>query len=344
MATKEHLYQLFNAHTYNLNELLITPEEIIACPICLEQFSSEAIDQEIANDGHVWPSSIRKKSAVSGHMQVILCKNCNSKAGRADNQMQIFDKVKQADKTGGLYGARLVEFLEEGSDKPAQARVNVQVIGENSLHITGRMAKDGKFSDSSPEDQERLEAIFKSKKRVHVNIHPPKNYLPGIVHGGWITSAYLMAFYALGYRYILQPGMQMVRDYILNSFEDKTTELPIPNAENFTVETFVNKYLPNPVISAVFPFGHTAKVYLLVGFLDVAVRLPFLFDASIFLWILKQLQATSIEKLQALEARQSPLEFRIPCTKTRVHDCIFDLLMGKSAIPSGHYNLIVETE
>ncbi len=342
MAKQEHLHRLFDAHTKDFNEILIKPEDIIVCPICLTEFSREAIDQRLVNDGHVWPKDIRKKSKAAGQMQVVLCEKCNIRAGRADNQMQIFDKVKQGDKTGELYGARLIEFLEEGSDKPAQARVTVQLTGDSSIRITGRIDENGRFLDSSPTDQERLQDILGGGKKVNISIHPLKNYKPGIVHGGWITSAYLMAFYALGYRYIMQPDVQVVRDYILNSFENES--LPIPTDENFTIENFVDKSFPNPVISVIFPHSNTAKVYLLVAFLDVAVRLPFRYDPSIFLWILKQLQDNAPEKLKRITEKQHPLEFRIRCTKTVIHDCLFDVLMGKPSTPHGNYSLTVEVE
>jgi hypothetical protein len=341
MAKKGHLYQLFDAHTKDLNELLIEPEEIIVCPICLTEFTREAIDQKLVNDGHVWPKLIRKKSKRAGHIQVILCKKCNERSSQADNQMQIFEKVKEGDKTGELYGTRLIEFLDGGNDKPAQARVNVQVTGDNSIRITGRIDENKRFLDSSPTDQKRLEAIFTGEKKVGVTIHQPKNYKPGIVPGAWITSAYLMAFYSLGYRYIMQPGMQVVRDYIINSFENESAKLPIPNEENFALENFVDKSYPDPLISFVFPPGNTAKVYLLVAFLDVAVRLPFLYNPSVFIPILKYLQDNAKEQLQELTEKEYPLELRIKCTKTEVHDCLFDLLMGKLINPSGAYNLTV---
>lgn len=345
MAKKEHLNQLFNSHTRDLNDILIEHQEVIACPICLRVFPRESIQLRLVNDGHVWPKDIRKKSSKAAQMQVLLCQECNSKASRADKQMQVFEKVEEGDKTGELYGTRLVEFLEEGRDKPAQARVNVQLGEDNSFSITGRMGKNTRFLDSSPDDQKRIEGMFNGQKKIkELTIHPPEDFIPGIVHGGWITSAYLMAFYALGYRYIMQSGMQTVRNFIIDSFNNKSKELPLPSFDNFKIENFVNKYFPHPLISLVFPLRDKAKVYLFVAFLDKAVTLPFRYNKNIPQWVFKQVYDKNPKRFDQLMENQSPLELRILCTKTAVHECIFDLLMGKPPTTGGQYNIVVELE
>ena len=340
MAKLEHLHKLFDAHTKDLNEILVNPEEIIACPICLRVFDRNAVDQKIVNDGHVWPKDIRKLSRNAGHMQVILCKSCNEKASRADKQLQLYEKLRKGEETGELHGVRLVRFLEEGKDKPIELRVNVQ-LASSSLRITGRTNKDNRIMDINPNDRERLEAIFRDGKKADVTIHPLTNYKPGIVPAALITSAYLMAYHALGYRYILQDNIQIVRDYILKSFESELEEVDIPTEENFTLEKYVSEYYPDPKIAFIFPYGATAKVYISVSFLNAAIRLPFVYEPSIFNMMVNFIKDNGAKEFQKIIDTEQPFIFKIPCTKTVIHDCLFDYLLGKSGNPAGKYNLTV---
>lgn len=330
MAKLAHLHQLFDAHTKDLNDLpIVDLEEIFICPICFTEFSRKAIDQKLVNDGHVWPKEIRKKSKKAGHMQVLLCKECNEGSSRADNQMQIYEKVKQGDETGALYGVRLVEFREEGNDKPIQIRVNVRINKDGSHTITGRLGKNMLFKDSTPEDKERFDYIFREKKKVSLTIHPPQDYIPEIVSNAWITSSYLMAFYALGYRYIVRSNTQVVRDYILSSFDKTDKELPVPNEETFSLQKYVGEYYPDPVISFIYPLESGKKVYLLVSFLSYAVRFPILFEPSVMNIIMGALESRLGDDFKKLLETGLPLKFNIPCTKTKVHECMFDYIMGK---------------
>jgi len=333
MAKQVHLHNLFEAHTKDISEILIEPEEIIACPICFEKFPKEAIDLKLVNDGHVWPKDIRKLSENAAHMQVIVCKACNELASRADKQMQVFENVKKGDESGELYGTRLVQLHEADNDKPIQLRVNVQIIDGKTYKITGRLGDNLSFRDSSPEDKERFDAIFKKQKKVKMTIHPPENYNPEIVPAAWITSAYLMAFYALGYRYIMQPGMQMVRDYILDSFEKKPEEIVVPREDNFSLQNYVGEYFPDPRIAFVYPLEPGQRSFLQISFFSYEVRLPVMFQPSAMEFILSGLWNRLGSEFQGVLDEGDPLLFTIPCTKTVIHDCLFDYLLGKGFKP-----------
>lgn len=328
MARKPHLHQLFDAQTKDLNELLFKPEEIIICPICFTVFPREAIEQELVNDGHVWPKDIRKMSKKAGHMQVLLCKECNEGSSPADNQMQIHERLRKEKDTGEL-GFRSVELHEDGNDKPIELNVNVNFLKNGSLTITGRVDKDLKFKDSSPEDKERLERVFKGKKKVHIDIHPPKEFKPELVPSAWITSSYLMAFYALGYRCIVRANTQIVRDYILSSFDKTIKELPVPNDETFSLQEYVGEYYPDPVVSFVYPLESAKKVFLSVSFLSYEVRLPVLYEPSTMNIIMEGLERNLGDEFKKLLNQGLPLKFNIFCTKTKVHECMFDYILGK---------------
>jgi len=328
MAKLEHLHRLFDAHTKDLNDILVKQEEIIACPICLKVFDRSAVEAKVVNDGHVWPKDIRKLSKVAGHMQVVLCKSCNEKASPADKQLQLYEKLRRGDETGELHGVRLVKFLEEGYETPVEVRANVQ-LDSNSLHISGRVDKNGHVADIHPNDRDRLQAIFSGQKKVAVTVNQINNYKPDMVPAACITSAYLMAYYALGYRYILQENVQIVRDYILSSFGTTSESLQIPVDENFALEKYESDYYSDPFMTFVFPYGVKAKVYILVSFLNVAVRLPFVYEPSSLKLIVNFMAENFRKEFQEVVDKEQPFTLGILCTKTIVHDCLFDYLLGK---------------
>jgi len=246
--------------------------------------------------------------------------------------MQILENIRRGDEIGKLYGVRLVEMHEEGSEKPIKLRVNIRNNRDGSYTITGRLGKNKSFRDTSPEDKEHFDNIFKEKKKVSLTIHPPHNYIPQIVANAWITSAYLMAFYALGYRYIIHSNTQVVREYILSSFEKMTEDLPVPSEENFALLKYVGEYYPDPVVSFIYPLKAGKKAYILVSFLSYAVKLPFLFEPSVMRIIMGGLEARLGEDFKKLLEEGLPLQLNITCTKTTVHECMFDSIMGKTKI------------
>lgn len=327
MAKLTHRHQLFDAHTKDLNEMLREPKEIIFCPICQYGFDRRDVDTGIVNTGHVWPDNIGQESKKIRHIQVLLCESCNTKSKKAENQMQDYDTLRRAEASGKL-GVRKVKFLDEETGKTIEFRANVEQNSQ-SLKLSGRVDRDENFLDSDPKNQVRLKAIFMGGKKVNITIEPTKKYDLGKVPAAWITSAYLMAYHALGYRYIFQRDVQTVRDFILNSFENDSKEIDPPKDENFAVERYEDSYYPDPLVQLIFPPGTTAKVYILVSFLDTAVRLPFLYEPAYYAKLLGHIRLLFGEELRKLESDNRPFVLPVNCTKTKAHDCIFDYLLGK---------------
>jgi hypothetical protein len=333
VAKQEHLHQLFDAHTKDLNEMLTEPQEIIVCPICLGKFRREAISQRKVNDGHVWPKDIRKLSKKAAHMQVLLCRSCNSRAGRGDKQMQFYEKVLAGDEAGDLHGARLVELRQQDGDISAELRVNVKMLDNGSMTITGRLDENRNFKDSSPKDQENFDIIFKAEKKVDFNVSPPRGFQPERVPGALITSAYLTAFYALGYRYILQPGMQKVRDYILLSFDKTVNDLGIPGDENFLLRRYAKAYFSDPAISIMYPLVNGKKSFVQIQFLAYEIRLPFRYMASVMNSVVESAKNYFGPYFDAMLSAGEELQLQVHCHKGIDHTCSYDYLTGKSLKP-----------
>jgi hypothetical protein len=332
MATPQFLNQLFDAHTSDLNEMLIQPKEIFGCPICLRTFTRDAIAKKTVNDGHVWPKSIRKGSQRAANMHVLLCEDCNSQASPGDSQMQLHEKIRRGEVAGELHGARRVQLIPSDHSKPIEMPAGMITVNDDgSFTITGRVDKDGKWIDANPEDQQRFLSAVANKERLGLAIHPPKGFRPEKVPGGWITAAYLMAYYALGYRYILNPLLQPVRKYILRSFEKSPTEMVVPDEETFGLSEFLDKYYEDPLLAFVYPFDDVKEVYLQVCYLKYAIRLPISYAPTVMNVVMTYAYAQAGPWIEELRRTGEPLVFEVPCTKTAVHSCWFDYLMGKPA-------------
>ena len=288
MTTEQFLNQLFDAHTKDLNEFHPGMGEVVVCPICLNIIPREAISKKQLTDGHVWPKGIRKVSKLANSMHVLLCNECNHTAGsRGDKQMQVFELFKKGEETGDLYGRRKVQIIKNPGEKPID--MNVQVtrhLDDNSVTITGRIDKDLNWLEGSPEDQARFREVYEKHEQVTVIVNPYPELKSKFVPAGWITSVYLMAFYYLGYRYILHSSLDPVRDYILKSFEpDAEKNMVLPNDVDFSIRENESEYFPDPVLFFVCPLENNQKVYLQVNFLKYEIRLPFRYSRLVFEWI-----------------------------------------------------------
>lgn len=133
-----------------------------------------------------------------------------------------------------------------------------------------------------------------------------------------------MAFYALGYRYVFQKSTEVVRNYIINSFDSESD--PVLTGADFALENYENNYYEDPLLHFVVP--HEGKAYLLVSFLKVGIRLPFAYRESMFDLLKKYMQEKWPDRYQKVMEHQEPFLFQIFCTKTHIHSCFYDELMA----------------
>lgn len=333
MAKEEFLNSLFDAYTKDLNDVYPNQGDVVVCPICLLVFPRDVIKEKILTDGHVWPQYFRKKSLKAKNMRVLLCDDCNHKAGsRSDKQMQLNEQVRDGEESGEWFGSRRVQLIRKPGERPVD--LNVKISGDKkNFRITGRINKNKQWIDGSPEDQMRFHEIIEKGEHVSVLIHPPKNLDLDIVPAGWITSAYLMAFYALGYRYILDSSLNIVREYINASIRGSDSEKKhLPRDENFTIREYRSAFYTNPEINFIIPWAEKKLVYLQINFFRYEIRLPFRYVSSVLDALFRE-QKQKISQIlsQFLKEEDKFLIIPINCMKIEPHECFFDLLLGKSA-------------
>jgi len=90
-----------------------------------------------------------------------------------------------------------------------------------------------------------------------------------------LTSAYLLAFYSFGYRYIFHTYLDPVREYILSSFEGNVdNRLDFEEVKTVAVRICGEHLNEEPEIDF-FPARGQSPHHLEISFLDYHIRLPY---------------------------------------------------------------------
>lgn len=328
---EEFLETLFHAHSFDLASVDPRYSDHFVCPICFTVFSHEEIHSRALSDGHVWPEGLREKSGTEKirHQHVLLCTECNNHAGTmGDKQMQLREAAKDAEKRGELFGGRTVEVIRGPAEKPI--RLQAQLKLEQNEAIQGKIIfpldRNGEWARNNPKERERFEALGKNNSfsMIVYPLHEMKLHLAEV---GWITSAYLLAFFTFGYRYILNGDLDRVREYILRSFTD-TPDRP-PKFDDFGIQECGTHYFQEPVIGLVVPLDGKTGVHLEISLFDYHVRLPFHHYVPQALWILIQRNEEISKEIPRLLGEGARLYAPIECTKMDGHECLWDYVLGK---------------
>ena len=119
--------------------------------------------------------------------------------------MQLREKIKEGHQLGEPYGEVPVEILRGLREPPIklQAQISFQPEQPNKGQLTfAQEVKSGQWVRNNPKEQARFLSIV-YQETFTILVHPHPELKAGLARVGWLTSAYLLAFYAFGYRYIL---------------------------------------------------------------------------------------------------------------------------------------------
>ncbi len=331
MAIKEFLKGLFDAHSFDLSSVTLREDATFICPICFSEHSKDAIDNNILDDGHVWPKYIREKSKGEAalHQRVLFCKDCNSNAGsHGDKQMQLREKIKDGEKSGQFYDERRIQIITTPDEDPIKLRAKFCMQEKEIIEgeITFEVAKrTGRWIRNNPMEQERFKAATQNERVSSLLVEPSHELRSELSPVGWVTSAYLLAFYTFGYRYVLHKGLDTVRNYIMKSFDDNENKsLETPTLPNFGLTEYKKHYFENPEIAVVIPMDGITPVHLRVSFLDYHVRLPFHFVPHLL-----QAQIPNIHSVAKQLPNEAELYIPVLCNKLNGHDCKWDYILEK---------------
>jgi len=246
--------------------------------------------------------------------------------------MQLREQIKDAEKDGTIYGERRVQIIPSSGETPiVLSTTGILNIGDT---ITGQITFEldkstGKWKRNNPEAQERFLSLETGESFALI-IPPHHELKPNLSEVGWITSAYLFAFYTFGYRYIFHPSLDIVREYILKSFDDlESASLEVPKLDNFGLTECKEHNLENPEIGIIIPTDRKTPIHIQVSFLDYHIRLPFHFVPHILQAMILSVPGVA-DKFPEILGTETYLYSPITCNKSDMHVCKWDYVLGKS--------------
>jgi HNH endonuclease len=189
-------------------------EDWYLCPLCLDVLLTvEEFDTEQLSVEDVPPK------ALGGKELLLTCRRCNNDAGHR------FDAEARKQQ-------RLRQLFSGQSQQSETARFTVgDITTKVEMHVAGQagMLLMGVPSINNPANLERMEEHMRllSETRstdFRFTVTPELRHHPDRARVSWIRTAYLAAFALFGWKYILQPALQPIREQLMNP---STITLPL---------------------------------------------------------------------------------------------------------------------
>lgn len=200
-AARARRERWFDAGAAALRSVVALPEEapaeaVYACPLCLVLATRDGVRTGLLTEEHVPPRY------AGGRGLVLTCAACNHAAGSGmDSHAERYDAV--------------VAVLAGGPGRPVRATVTVGGVaqnvslgrGDDGFRILG--IERANAPTVAAEIGARLEA---SPTELTVSFR--ERFEPRRASLSWLRAAYLAAFAAFGYRYVLSPPLALVRQQL----------------------------------------------------------------------------------------------------------------------------------
>lgn len=183
-------------------------KDLYACPLCRSVFPKGALDTGSLTLEHVPPDSI------DGRGIVLTCHQCNSKAGHTIeaqlHRRRELIKFVQALTGEGNYSGRIqltMSETETNVDAEIEDRQLRMVVPDE---INDPEHREGQF--------EKLDQMVENDTwdGYKFNVSPAIRYNPRVADLSYLKSGYLAAFASLGYLYVMQKSLEVVREQISN--------------------------------------------------------------------------------------------------------------------------------
>jgi hypothetical protein len=176
-----------------------------ACPCCLTAYTCDAVADRILTEEHVPPRSL------GGRGLLLTCKDCNNNSGtHFDGHAQ--RRADADDFVRGRATSRVLPVTVHADGIPLRGTAQWT---ENGIQIIG----------VPRQNDPRVQAAQRRALDAYAESGDPKPSISFTVHTrfndararySWIRSAYLAAFAALGWSYILRPVMKPISDQLRN--------------------------------------------------------------------------------------------------------------------------------
>lgn len=214
---------------HGLTHLLPADVDVYSCPLCLSRpYVIESIDTGELTREHVPPH------ALGGRWLALTCRSCNNDAGsffdaEAEKQerMRSFLAGRHEGPMRGTYTVNGVShrgdihLLPVLGDGPAPITIvgadakegdpvlMTAVDGGTSLYLQG-IARINNPPDAERFDNALSDAV--NNQRFDLSFEPRIRFSSDRAMVSWVRSAYLAAFAALGWSYILQESLVQIRE------------------------------------------------------------------------------------------------------------------------------------
>jgi hypothetical protein len=279
---EQHKRRLFASHLQNLQSVCPKASGVFVCPICFDIFTKEDLLNGLVDTGHVWNRKFVRKytsGKKARHQQVLLCQRCNSRSGgRGENILIEFEDFRRTQKAGRFYKPRTRVFPPTSLNKPADlgsTRVEVRGTSKEAALCFPVNERTG-LPLYNPKEQQKFDQYTAQGPCTVLSeeTYPfREKWLPA--QAVLLTSAYLLAFYSFGYRYIFHTHLDPVREYILSSFEgDLDDRLSFDEAKSMSVSVCSQCFNTEPEIDFLLSDGKSPHC-LEISLLDYHTRLPY---------------------------------------------------------------------
>jgi len=173
------------------------------CPLCTRGFAPECLKLDVLTLEHAPPKNL------GGSQIALTCKDCNNMAGaEVDHNMVKFETIFDF-AHGTMKRAVPIQFEHGGIAVNAELLAAAEEVsvyglpGNNPPHT---------IRDSEAELDRVVRESDWTDYKIRINFTQRFDHRAALV--GWLRSAYLVAFAAFGYSYIIRPSMVVVRQQI----------------------------------------------------------------------------------------------------------------------------------
>lgn len=320
---------LFNRHTLDLSQVFRKPVDVFGCPICFMGFQSSDLEGNLLTIGHVWPDGLIKylsqklnqARSIHANKKVLLCYDCNHGSGSEnDGSLTEFSRFRDIRATGEYYRPQVSILFEPNRKAYNAGSIRVKQTGNNSGTIRFPRNPRNGMPLYPPDLRQRME----EKGECFTIILEEKFDIPGEwdrAKVSLLTSAYLMAFYAFGYRYILHSQLNEVRSIIKESFEGAgNTKISENSDDAISVYPCSVHSTINPELEFVMSTAKRPNI-LRVSFLDYHINLPFALSPTFTPFKNKIFGETEVEHIESV----------IGVSNHELHggECIVDFLLDR---------------
>ena len=177
--------------------------QFYVCPLCLQAFSTDALVARFLTREHAPPQSL------GGRRLALTCKPCNDEGGHSLD----IDMRGEANLYDFATG-QMPEIKAELGTSSGQVPIRFSVSGTNLLMFGVPHATNPDTHKSVMGDFETASAQANLQDFTFKVSFP--EFSPKRAGAGWLRSAYLAFFSALGYRFVFRPELSVVRDKIRN--------------------------------------------------------------------------------------------------------------------------------